>query len=104
MRLIARSDLTLLGGLAVSLYVGFSSRIEQLLDRFYELDQKRSLQLRPALVILVGVFIFHLLRKRKEMDLVAHVASVRVEEMQRLIAFSRAVSQSLDLDAINAAI
>ena len=104
MRLMARSDVTLLCGLAVSLYVGFSSRIEQLLDNVYELDQRRSLQLRPALVILVGVFIFHLLRKRREMRVAAHIASARVEEVERLIAFGHAVSRSLELDAIRAAV
>jgi diguanylate cyclase (GGDEF)-like protein len=99
---MARSDLPLLGGLAIALYVGFANEIEKFLDGVYAIDHQRTLALRPALVILVGVFIVHLLRKRQEMRATARAASARIEEMERLIAFGHAISQSLDLNAIRA--
>ena len=103
MRLASRNDIVLLGGLAVALFVLFSRRIGAVLDYAYEIDRGRGLQLLPALVILGGVFIVHLLRKRHEMDTETRQATARAEEMGRLVAFGQALARSLDIDSIRAA-
>ena len=103
MRLASRNDVVLLGGLAVALFVLFSRRIGVVLDYAYEIDRGRGLQLLPALAILGGVFIVHLLRKRQQMDTETRQATARVEEMERLVAFGQALARSLDIDSIRAA-
>lgn len=104
MRVASRNDLVLLGGLAVALFVIFSRRIGEALDYAYQIDRSRGLQLLPALVILAGVFIFHLLRKRTEMDAANRAATARADEMARLVAFGQALAGSLDIAAIRTAV
>ena len=104
MRVASRNDLVLLGGLAVALFVIFSRRIGEVLDYAYQIDRSRGLQLLPALVILTGVLIFHLLRKRTEMDAANRAATARAAEMERLVAFGQALASSLDIDAIKSAV
>jgi len=104
MRLGSRNDAVLLGGLTVALFVGLSSRIGRLLDYAHDIDHATGLQLLPALVILTGVFILHLVRKRQQLNSETRQATARVEEMERLVAFSQALARSLDLESIKGAV
>ena len=110
MRLVSRNDVFLLGGLAIALFVVFSEPLARVLDLARDLDRSRGLQLLPALVILAAVFIVHQQRKRLEMRAAAlasvteaNLATVRAAEMERLVAFSQALSRSLDDDSIRTA-
>lgn len=98
----SRNDIVLLGGLAVALFVGLSRRIGDLLDYAHQIDQDTGLQLLPALIILTGVFVLHLVRKRQQLGAETRLATTHVAEMERLVAFSQELARSLDLTAITA--
>jgi diguanylate cyclase (GGDEF)-like protein len=111
MRLFESRDALLLGGLTAALIIVFASPISRLFDYIGEIERQTGLTLLPALVILMGVFIFHLMRKRHAMQSQAAVAEVakreaerRTSEIQRLVAFGHAVARALDHDAIRSAI
>src|SRR6266850_1681061 len=103
MRIIARTDVFLIGGLAIALWVVSSRQLGTLLDRAREIDHSRGLQLVPGLAILAVVFLIHQVRKREEMRLQASQATSRVAEMERLVLFGQALAHSLDGDSIRAA-
>ena len=67
MRIVSRNDVVLVGALALALFVGLSSRVGALLDYVQDGDRTRGFRLLPALVVLTGVFIVHLLKRRQEM-------------------------------------
>ncbi len=111
MRLIGRNDAFLLVGLAVALFVVFSRTIAGFLDFVREVEQASGLLLTPALIILAGVFVFHLLRKRhasrtEALTLAAEArqANARAAEMERLVAFGHALARALDGEAIRQAV
>ena len=103
-RSVLTRDLYLLVGLAVAVFVVFSRTLGRLLDLAHEMDQERGIQLLPALIILTGVFIFHLLRKRQEMRLETRQATSRAEEMARLVDFGQALARTLDGTTIRSAV
>jgi diguanylate cyclase (GGDEF)-like protein len=103
-QLSGRNDAALLGGLAVALFVGFSRRIGVALDYALDMDRTTGMQLLPALIILAGVFVFHLVRKRQQSNDETRQATARVEEMGRLVAFSRALANSLEIGAVRQAV
>jgi diguanylate cyclase (GGDEF)-like protein len=95
MRLFESRDALLLGGLTAALIIVFASPISRLFDYIGEIERQTGLTLLPALVILMGVFIFHLMRKRHAVQSQAAVAEVAKRE---------AVARALDHDAIRSAI
>jgi diguanylate cyclase (GGDEF)-like protein len=110
MRIIGRNDLFLLLGLAVALFAITSRPIGRALVYAQEIERSMGLQLLPGLVILAGVFIFHLVRKRheaREEALTAstelHQATARAAEMERLVEFGKALAQSLTYESVRAA-
>jgi len=103
MRIFGRSDVFLVGGLAIAVWVVSSRQLGTLLDRAREIDHSRGLQLVPALFILAGVFVIHQVRKREEMRIKAAQAASRVAEMERLVDFGQALAKALDGDSIRAA-
>ena len=110
MRLFGRNDIVLLGGLALGLIVLFSSPLQQLFDFIREIEDTYKVRLLPALMILVGIFVFHQYRKRQEVRVAALAsaaaaddANSRAEEMERLIAFAKAIARSLTEESIRAA-
>jgi diguanylate cyclase (GGDEF)-like protein len=103
MRLASRNDAFLLGGLAVALFVVFARPIGRALTFAQEVDERRGVQLLPALVILAAVLIVHLVRRRAQMRLEAQAAKARAEELERLVAFGQALARSLELGAIRSA-
>ena len=102
-RYIQRNDVLLLAGRGVALFVVFSEGLSTLLEYAREVEQSSGLRLLPALIILVGVFVVHQYRKRHQERAEARVATVRVAEMERLVAFGQALQRALDLEAIRRA-
>jgi diguanylate cyclase (GGDEF)-like protein len=110
MRLFGRNDLVLLSGLAVALYVLFYQPLQHMFDFVREIERTYQVQLLPALMILVGLFVFHQYRKREEVRVSALTSAAaaaeaisRSEEMERLIAFSQAIARSLTEESIKSA-
>jgi diguanylate cyclase (GGDEF)-like protein len=110
MRVIERHDLVLLGGLAVALFVVFSQALARLFDFIQEIEHSRGLRLLPALLILAGVFVFHQMRKRHQVQLealgaatAARQATERVADMERLVVFGEALARSLNEESIQIA-
>ncbi len=110
MRLIGRNDLFLLAGLVIALFAITSRPIGRALVFAQEVERSMGLQLLPGLVILAGVFVFHLVRKRHEAREEALTASTelrqataRAAEMERLVEFGRALAQSLTYESVRAA-
>ena len=107
MNFVARQDRVLLGGLAVALIVLFARPIRYLLDVARDVEQSSGLALVPVLIILTGVFLFHLQGKRVEAKARAAAAEAdalqagtRATEMERLVTFGQALGRSLDLETI----
>jgi diguanylate cyclase (GGDEF)-like protein len=110
MRIVGRNDLFLLLGLAIALFAITSRPIGRALVYAQEIERSMGLQLLPGLVILAGVFIFHLVRKRHEAREDALTASTelrqataRAAEMERLVEFGKALAQSLTYESVRAA-
>lgn len=111
MRAGGRQDMLLLAGLAIALLIVFSGPLLRVLEYTREVEERTGLQLVPALVLLVAVFVIHLLRKRGEMHATAlaaqaakQAAEERARELERLVAFGHALARSLDRGAIRAAV
>jgi len=110
MRLFGRNDIVLLGSLAVALWVLFSQPLQRVFEFIRDVEDTYQVHLLPALMILVGMFIFHQYRKREEVRVAAlasataaQEATARSEEMERLIAFGQAIARSLTEESIKAA-
>jgi diguanylate cyclase (GGDEF)-like protein len=110
MRLFGRNDIVLLGGLAVALFVLFNRPLQEMFDFVREIEDTYDVRLLPALMILVGLFVFHQYRKREEVRVAAatsaaaaHDATLRADEMERLIAFGQAIARSLTEESIKSA-
>ena len=110
MRLFGRNDIVLRGCLAVALFVLFNRPLQEGFDFVREIEDTYQVRLLPALLILVGTFIFHQFRKRQEVRsaaiasaAAAQEATARAEEMERLIAFGQAIARSLTEESIKAA-
>jgi len=103
MRLVGRNDAFLLGGLAVALFVVFARPLGQALTLAQDIDQRAGLQLLPALVILTGVLMVHLARRRGQMRSEARAATARADELERLVALGHALARSLEVGSIRTA-
>ena len=68
-----------------------------------EIDERRGLQLLPALVILAAVLIIHLARRRGQMRSEARAATARADELEQLVSFGQALARSLEVGAIRSA-
>lgn len=107
MRLITRDDTSLAVGLIVGAVVVFQRPLHFLWDIARDIEARYQLDLVPALTILSGVFVFHQYRKRQlaraeALAAAAETARVRArsEELERLITFSQALANVLDLPAL----
>ena len=69
MQLFGRNDIVLLGTLAVALWVVFSQPLQGAFEFVRDIEDTYQVHLLPALMILVGMFIFHQYRKREEVRL-----------------------------------
>lgn len=111
MKIFGRQDILPLVGLAAAIVVLFSAPISRLFSLARQVEEQSGLSLVPALVMLAVVLIFHELRKRHQAQTAAAVAEtvrreadVRMEEIERLVAFGQALGRSSDFDAIRVSI
>jgi len=108
MKSVGRQDRVLLAGLTVALMVGFARPIERsLLDLAREAERSSGLALVPALIILVGFFLFNVQARRQESrtqlaaaEADARVAQAHSAEMERLVTFGQALARALDVESI----
>ena len=106
-RLVSRNDAPLVVGLVIGAIVVFQTPLHFLLDVARDIEVRYHVDLLPALTILSVVFIFHQYRKRQQATGDARaaaaataVARARSEELERLITFSQALANVLDLPTL----
>lgn len=111
MRVIGRQDPLLFAGLAFALLVVFQRTIQHALDAAGDVEQTYGLELRPALLILTVMFVFHQYAKRRELAAEASLAATEaalarahVVELERLMLFGQALSRTLSIDGLREAI
>lgn len=111
MRVIGRQDPLLFAGLAFALLVVFQRTIQQALDAAGDVEQVYGLELRPALLILTVMFVFHQYAKRRESAAEASLAATEaslarahVVELEQLMLFGQALSRTLSIDGLREAV
>jgi diguanylate cyclase (GGDEF)-like protein len=105
-RLIDRSDTSLAIALVASALVIFHQPLRILVDAAHDVEVRYHIDLLPGLTVLVATFGFHQYRKRQQAraaetaaSLEAAQARARSAELERLVAFGRALGNALDLAA-----
>jgi diguanylate cyclase (GGDEF)-like protein len=108
-------DLRYDGPLAIGLVAGtvvvFQRPLRWLLNVASDVEQRYSLDLIPALVVLSVVFVFHQYRKRQEMKAAALAAAAqaeaeraRAQELEQLVTLGRSLANALDFTILRHAI
>jgi diguanylate cyclase (GGDEF)-like protein len=110
-RVLGRQDPLLFTGLAFALLVVFQESIQHVLDAAGEVERTYGVALRPALLILLVMFVFHQYAKRREMKAEAAAAAsdsiqarARAEELEQLMVFGQALSRALTTDGLREAV
>lgn len=103
MRLIDRNDTSLAIALIASALVIFQQPLRVLVDAAHDVELRYNIDLLPGLTVLVGTFGFHQYRKRQQAKAAeaaasgeAALARARSVELERLVAFGRALGNALD--------
>jgi diguanylate cyclase (GGDEF)-like protein len=111
MSVFGHRDFFLIAAFAAAVVVIFSSSIQRLLDYVRSVEVETGLTLLPALVLLVGGFLFHQIRRNQQQQAKAEAAELatkeaqrRAEELERLVTFGQALGRALDLDSIRMAV
>ncbi len=107
MRLISRDDTSIAIGLIVGAIVVFQRPIHFVWDVARDIEVRYQLDLVPAATILTGFFVFHQYRKRQLAKAEALAAAAefaraqaRSQELERLVTFSQALANALDLPTL----
>ena len=110
MRLITRNDTSLVVGLIAGTVVVFQRPLRFVWEAARDVQERYEVDLLPALTIFISVFIFHEARKRQRSRADAKLAAaeaaqarLRSAELERLVAFSQALSNALDLATLQQA-
>lgn len=111
MSVFRHQDFFLIAALAAATVVVFSTSIQRLLDYVRGVEQETGLTLLPALVLLVGGFVFHQVRRNQQQQAKAEAAELatkeaehRAEELERLVSFGQTLGRTLDFDSIRSAV
>lgn len=104
---IGRHELLLIVGLVIALSVAFSGQMANMLQAAREFEGAHRLALLPGLAIAAVALLIFLQAKRRQLqeqaaavaDDASH-AHERARELERLVTFWQALTQSFDLDAI----
>jgi diguanylate cyclase (GGDEF)-like protein len=111
MRVVGRQDPFLFAGLVFALVVVFQRSIVDIFDAATVVEQTYGVSLRPALLILIVMFVFHQYARRREMKAEAaaaateaRLARARAEELEQLMVFGQALSRALTTDAVREAV
>jgi diguanylate cyclase (GGDEF)-like protein len=107
LRIAGRHDGLLLAGFAFALLVLFERSLQYLLQVARSIESAYGVALLPALVVLSVLMVFHLHRKRQEARAEALAAAAeareahaRMDELERLVAFGRAIAKPRDLPGL----
>src|SRR5688572_28885930 len=111
MGIFGRQDFLLIAAFIAAIVMIFSSSISQLLDYIRDIENRSGLTLLPALVLLIGAFFIHQIRRSHQQQAKAEAAELatreaqhRAEELERLVTFGQSLGRSLDFDSIRVAI
>ena len=111
MGIFGRQDFLLIAAFVAAIVVIFSSSISQLLDYIRDIENRSGLTLLPALVLLIGAFFIHQIRRSHQQQAKAEAAELatreaqhRAEELERLVTFGQSLGRSLDFDSIRIAV
>ena len=115
MRQFVRQNGLLLFGIALALIVLLAPPIARVLDSIHEIERQSQLRFLPAIVVLIGAYLFNQFTKRhKTQSLAAAEAAAadvarreggrRVLEIQRLVTFANEAATADDLDKLKQAI
>ena len=103
MRLIDRSDTSLVLALVASSLVVFHQPLRILFDAAHATELRYGIDLLPGLTVLVGTFAFHEARKRQVARAAAASAAAeaqterhRANELERLVGFGRALGSAYE--------
>lgn len=98
-------------GLLFALVVVFQRSLLNIFDAATVFETYYGVSLRPALLILTVMFVFHQYAQRREMKAEASAAATeatlaraRAEELERLMVFGQALSRALTTDAVREAV
>ena len=102
-RLITRNDASLAVALIGAAIILFNQPLRFVIDMAGDVESRYHLDLLPALVLLVSVFMFHQYRKRAQARIEALAASAdaaaartQSRTLQQLMSFSQALANALD--------
>jgi diguanylate cyclase (GGDEF)-like protein len=111
LRVIGRQDPFLFAGLVFALIVVFQRSIFNIFDAATDVERIYGVSLRPALLILTVMFVFHQYARRREMKAEAaaaateaRLARARTEELEHLMVFGQALARALSTDAVREAV
>ena len=111
MRVFAHQDFLLIAAFAAAIVVIFSSSISRMLDYVRQIEHETGLTLLPALLLLIGAFVFHQIRRNQQQQAKAAAAELatkeaqhRAEELERLVTFGQTLGRALDFDSIRVAV
>src|SRR4051794_29279187 len=111
LRVIGRQDPFLFAGLVFALVVVFQRSIFNIFDAATDVERIYGVSLRPALLILTVMFVFHQYARRREMKaeaaaaaMEARLARARAEELEQLMVFGQALPRALSTDAVREAV
>jgi len=106
-RLIDRNDTSLAVALVAGALVMFQRPLRTAIDLAHDLDVRYKVDLVPGLTVLVGAYAFHQYRKRQQARAAVAAAQAeaaleraRAEDLERLVAFGRALGGALESGAI----
>lgn len=101
---LGRHELLLIAGLILALTLVFSGPVMRLLDELRQLESSHGLLVVPGVAVALATLGLYFHAKRKERTARAAADADpgpnRAGELERLITFWQALTQSLDLDAI----
>jgi diguanylate cyclase (GGDEF)-like protein len=111
MRVTGRQDPLLFAGLAFALLVVFQRSLQNALNAAGDIEQTYGVALRPALLILTVMFVFHQHAKRREMKAEAAAAAAEATlarahlvELEQLMLFGQTLSRTLSIDGLREAV
>ena len=104
---IGRKELLLIAGLIAASAVAFSGQLSDLRDAWRTGEAARHIGFLPGLAFMAIVLLVYVQTKRQELEVLAaavaeeaRLSQERARELERLVAFWKALTQSLDIDAV----
>ena len=104
---IGRKELLLLVGLVAAIAVAFSDRLSDLPDAWRTSEGASHIGFLPGLAFMAIVLLVYVQTKRQEVEVLAAAVAEearqsqeRARELERLVALWKALTQSLDVDAV----